>query len=252
MARDLRDTDYVEGCTRWNDNCISIRTMTPISKWPLSEQPRERLLGQGAAVLTEAELLALVLGTSGRGSGGVLQVCRDLLSGVGGLDGLSRCTAGELMQRQGIGKAKACAILGALELARRLEGHAPRRGDSITSAQDAYRCLKSRLGRPRQEIFWVLALDAKHRLITARQVAVGSVTSVEVHPREVFSPLLREAAAAVIVAHNHPSGDPEPSEQDRALTERLKQAGEILGIPLLDHLVVGDGAYVSLAERGLL
>ena len=223
-----------------------------MTQWPASERPRERLLGQGPTGMTDAELLALVLGTSSRGAGGVLQTSRDLISRFHGLDGLGRCQPGELMSVPGIGEARACAVTAIMELARRVEGRCLRRGDPIQCAEDAYRRLKAGLALLSQEVFAVLALDGKHRVLCSRRVAQGSATSVEVHPREVFGPLIREGAAAAIVAHNHPSGDPEPSAEDRVLTSRLARAGELLGIPLLDHLVVGAGGYVSMAERGLL
>ena len=211
------------------------------------------MLDQGPDVLTDAELLSLIVGASSRGSGGVLQTCRQLLMHFGGLEGLGRCGPGELMQIPGIGRARACAIVAISVLARRLEQGSPvARSEPIGCAEDVVRRLKPRLSCLPQEVFLVLALDAKHRVQAARQVAQGSVTSVEVHPREVFGPLVREAAAAVIVAHNHPSGDPEPSSHDTILTQRLKRAGDIMGIPLLDHIIIGTNGYVSFAERGIL
>ena len=229
-----------------------MNSTTPKKSWPASERPRERLLGLGPGGMTDAELLALVLGTSTRGSGGVLQTSCDLISRFNGLDGLVRCQPGELMQVPGIGVARACAVTAVGELARRVEGRHLRRGDPIRCAEDAFRRVKASLSLLTQEVFVVLGLDAKHRVLGLRQVAQGSATSVEVHPREVFAPLVREGAAAAIVAHNHPSGDPEPSAEDRALTRRLAGAGVLLGIPVLDHLVVGGGEWVSLADRGEL
>lgn len=220
--------------------------------WPPSERPRERLLSQGAGVMSDAELLALVLGTTGRGAGGVLHTSRELISKFNGLEGLSRSRPGELMTMPGIGAARACAVAAVVELARRMDGCQVRRGEPIRSAADVHLRVRPRLALQTREVFLVLCLDARHRVLALEQVAQGSATGVEVHPREVFSPLVREGAAAAIVAHNHPSGDPEPSDDDRALTRRLARSGELLGIPLLDHLVLGAGAYVSLAERGLL
>ena len=152
----------------------------------------------------------------------------------------------------GIGEARACALTAVLELARRLEDGAALRGRQVCSSQDAYHLLRPRLSLRDHEAFFALALDAKHRALSVHQVAQGSATSVEVHPREVYAVAVREAGAALIVAHNHPSGDPEPSPQDCSLTNRLVEAGEILGIPLLDHLVVGAGRFVSLADRGFI
>jgi len=226
--------------------------VTPLKSWPASEQPRERMLGRGPQGLTDAELLALVLGTTGRGSGGVMQTCRELLRRFDGLDGLGRSRPGALMQVPGIGRARACALAAVIELARRMESAGGPGGGAITCSADAYRVVKARLMLLDHERFLTLALDAKHQVLAVEQVAQGSVTSVDVHPREVFGVSIRQAAAAVIVAHNHPSGDPEPSPDDLSLTGRLRQCGEILGIPLLDHLIVGKAAYVSLADRGLL
>ena len=231
--------------------CMTTRATSSVMQRPASERPRERLLGLGPAGMTDSELLALVLGSS-RGSGGVLQTSRDLITRFHGLQGLGRCQPGELMKVPGIGPARACAVTAVMELARRVEGRHLQRGDPIRCADDAFRVIKASLSLLNQEVFVVLALDVKQGALGLRQVAQGSATSVEVHPREVFGPLIREGAASAIVAHNHPSGDPEPSEDDRGLTRRLAQAGELLGIPVLDHLVVGSGLYVSMAERGWL
>jgi DNA repair protein RadC len=224
-------------------------SVTPISAWPLFERPRERLLDQGAATMGEAELFALVLGSSTRGSGGVLETSREILRRFGGLPGLARASPRELMQIAGIGTARACAIAAVVELGRRLAGAAHDRGEPLVCAEDVFRRLQARFVPMEQEVFLVLSLDAKHRMISVRQVAQGSATSVEVHPREAFRPAIREGAAAVIFVHNHPSGDPEPSLQDRELTSRLKQAGELLGIPVLDHVILGAGAFASLFDR---
>ena len=202
-------------------------------------------------MLSDAELLALIVGASS-GEGGVLETCRELLERFQGLQGLGRSHPSELMQVRGIGAARACALTATLELAHRTEGSALLRGEPINTADDAFRRLRPRIGGMQQEIFWTLALDAKHRLLATRPVALGSATSVEVHPREVFQIAVREAAAAIVVAHNHPSGDPEPSREDERLTARLEQAGQILGIPLLDHLIIAGRGFVSLAARGLL
>lgn len=224
--------------------------LSTLRQWPPSERPRERLLAGGAAGLSDAELLALIVGGAARGSGGVVATCRDLLVRVGGLEGLGRCGVAELQQVRGLGPARACALVALGELSRRLRARLPRRGDALTRSEAVFHCVAPRLIGLRHEIFVVLALDAKNRLISLTQIAQGSVTGVEVHPREVFAPLLREQAVAGIVAHNHPSGDPEPSGADRQLTDRLAHGGRLLGIPLLDHLVVGDGCFVSFADRG--
>ena len=210
------------------------------------------MMSLGPEGMTEAELLALVLGSSSRGSGGVMETARRLLFHLDGLKGLANSGPGELMQVPGIGVARASALCATVELSKRLAANPLRRGAPIRCADDAYQLVRSHLARRGQELFLALALDARHRVLALRQVAQGSATGVEVHPREVFAPAVREGGVAVLVAHNHPSGDPEPSEEDTSLTVRLKRAGDVLGIPLLDHIVVGAGRYISLAERGLI
>lgn len=226
--------------------------MGAVLHWPAYERPRERLLTEGAQRLSDTELLALVVGSSARGSGGVLHTCRRLLDRFGGLHGMSHCGVGELMAESGIGRARACALVAMFELGRRQVGRPALRGDPLTRSEQVYQRLRGRIGSLSQEVFIVLALDARNRLLSLWQVSQGTGVSVEVHPREVFAPLLREAATAAIVAHNHPSGDPSPSDDDREITARLAHAGKLLGIPLLDHIIVGGDGYVSLAERGLI
>lgn len=201
----------------------------------------------GPRALTDAELLALIIGGGGKNSGAVA-TCRSLLLRMGGLAALAEAHVEELQQTDGIGNARACALVAVGELGRRLAAQTIRRGDPIRNSDDAYHRLKATLTRMGQEYFVVMALDAKQRLISIFQVAQGGATSVEVHPREVFAPLIRARACGALIAHNHPSGDPEPSEDDLALTHRLRQAGELLGIPLLDHLVVGEDCYRSIGE----
>lgn len=220
--------------------------------WPASERPRERLLFSGAGALSDAELLAVVLGTSARGGGGVLTMCRRLLEQVGDLEGLSRRGVIDLMRVHGIGQARACALVAIVELGRRLVGASVRRGATLSTSEQAFTCFRRFLEGRQKEIFVVAALDARNRLLSVSEVAHGSVTAVDVHPREVFVPLLRDGAAAGIVAHNHPSGEPEPSLADQRLTVRLVAAARVIGVPLLDHLIVGRGCYVSFADRGLM
>lgn len=203
------------------------------------------MMQRGAQALSEAELLALIIQT------GAVENCRRLLSAHGGLSGLSRSSISELRQGRGIGLARACALSATFEIARRLEQPEMKQWELITCSADAYRLLKPRLTRQRQELFMVISLDAKHRLLSLSQVAQGTTSYVDVHPREVFSPLVREGATALIVAHNHPSGDLQPSVLDQQLTSRLKQIGELLGITLLDHLICADNDYLSLADQGL-
>jgi DNA repair protein RadC len=225
----------------------------PIREWPEGERPRERLWRLGPAALGDGELLACVLG-SGRGGESAVDLGRRLLALAGGdgLSGLGRLGAEELAAVPGIGPAKAAAVLAALELGRRAVAGAPPLPPRVSGPEDVARRLLAEMACLDREQFRVLLLDAKHGLVGSEVIAVGGLDHVPADPREVFKPAIRRSAAAVIVAHNHPSGDPEPSAQDIALTRRLAQAGRVLGVPLLDHLVVGRTGYVSLARRGLV
>lgn len=224
-----------------------------IPDWPASERPRERLLRQGAPALADAELLAILLRT-GRGGETAVDVARRVLA-LCGPEGLARLDAvglPELGGVPGVGPAKAAVLLAALEIGRRVAsrgtGGRPRYG----GPGDVAPRLLAEMGVLDREQFRVLMLDAKHGLIGMEVVGLGGLSHVPAEPREVFKPAIRWSAAAVIVAHNHPSGDPEPSPMDRELTARLARAGVLLGIPLLDHLVIGHGRYVSLAARGFM
>ena len=208
-------------------------------------RPRERLLVGEGANLSSAELVALILG-SGGSVGDAVSVAQRLLRDCGGLTALTTRRASDLLQTPGIGVARACALLAAVELGRRIEQACLPRGEVIGSQEQVVRFLRSHLRNLTQEVFWVLAIDSSRRLIDSYQVAQGGLSSVEVHPREVFRPLLREGAAAAIVAHNHPSGDPTPSQEDFDLTQRLLRAARLLGVSLLDHLIIGDPGYASL------
>jgi DNA repair protein RadC len=220
--------------------------------WPVGERPRERLLARGPAALSDAELLAVIVGGAAAGQGGAVAACRRMLRDLGGLRELARWDASQLLSLPGIGQARACALSAAVEVGRRVACAPPRPERPMTRSEAAYALLGGRLGTLRQEVFHVLSLDARNRVLNEARVAQGSATAVEVHPREVFLPAVRAGAVSIIAAHNHPSGDPEPSADDLELTTELRRAGEILGIPLLDHLIIGCGGYVSLADRGLL
>jgi DNA repair protein RadC len=211
-----------------------------------SERPRERLLQYGGDPLSSEELIALILGTGARGKSAV-EVARVLLEETGGLVDLSRANPRELARVRGIGAARAARLVAAFQLGRRAMA-APVTRVVIREPADVFHHLHPRLQGMTQEVFLVLALDARNAVQDEIEVARGSLTGVEVHPREVFRPLVRQAAAAAVVAHNHPSGDPRPSNDDIALTRRLRLTGEILGIPILDHIVIGDADFTSLAE----
>ena len=221
--------------------------MAPLSVWNLDGLPRERLVANGVASLSDAELLSMVLGSGVVGMN-VVDVAQSLLVGQGGLAGLARASLHELRGQPGVGLAKGAAIQAALELGRRAAGERPARGRRIVSAHDIWTHLRARLAGCSVEEFWALALDVRHRVLWESCLARGSLTGVEVHPRDAFRPLIRGGAAAVIFCHNHPSGDPSPSRQDIDLTTRLREVGDLCGIAVLDHVVVGTDGFVSLAQ----
>lgn len=211
-------------------------------------RPRERLVAHGPRPLSDAELLAIVLGSGVMGMNAV-EVAQALLTFSGGLAGLARASIEELRGQPGVGPARAAAVLAALEIGRRSVGERPERGRRIGSASDVWMHLRARLAACAVEEFWALALDVRHRLLWEACLARGSLTGVEVHPRDVFRPLIRGGVAAVIFCHNHPSGDPSPSRQDLELTARLREVGDLCGIAVLDHVVVGADGFTSLAQE---
>ncbi|OGW65061.1 MAG: hypothetical protein A3H49_10250 [Nitrospirae bacterium RIFCSPLOWO2_02_FULL_62_14] len=225
--------------------------MSGIKQWPSSERPRERLLLEGAHSLSDAQLLAILLRVGRRDSSAV-EVAMDLLRKLDGLRGMSNRGVEELCQISGIGPAKAAQLKAAIELGKRVLAEPLSTGTTIASSADLFRHYYPLLRDLRHEVFKIVLLDAKHGIIKDATVSEGSLTLSIVHPREVFNPAVRESAAAVIFVHNHPSGDPGPSEEDRALTARLVAAGELLGIQVLDHLIIGDGRYTSFADQGWL
>ena len=211
-------------------------------------RPRERLTALGAGQLTDGELLAILFGTGTRGASAV-DVAATLLRGVGGLGGLLGATPHELAGFGGIGPARASLVAAALELGRRAFAGRPVRGQRLAGASEVWTYFRTRLAPLSVEEFWALSLDVRHRVQSEHCLARGSLTGVEIHPRDVFRPLIRQGTAAVIFCHNHPSGDPAPSRADIELTARLREVGELCGIPVLDHVVVGWEGYASLAER---
>lgn len=189
----------------------------------------------------------MLLGTGMRGVSAV-ELAGQVLQAAGGLPGLARALPRELMSVAGIGEARAARVAAAFHLGRRvLEVQRPA-GEVVRSPRDVFERLRSRMHGLQQEIFVVLALDARNTVLGEIEVARGCLTGVDVHPREVFRPLVRMAAAGAILAHNHPSGDPKPSWEDVQLTERLCAGGGLMGIPVLDHIVIGAQSYVSLLE----
>jgi len=222
-----------------------------ITDWPEDERPREKLLKYGPAALSDAELLAIFLRTGVAGKSAV-DLARELLASFGGLRPLLNASRADFCMGPGLGDAKYAQLQAVLEMARRHLREILVRGDAFTSPEAVRGYLAARLRDQPREVFLVLFLDARHRLIVAEELFLGTLTEAAVHPREVVRRAMQHNAAALIVAHNHPSGVAEPSRADEHLTFRLKAALELVDVRLLDHFIVGDGETLSLAERGLL
>jgi DNA repair protein RadC len=221
-----------------------------LKDWPEAERPRERLLRQGADALSDAQLLGIILRT-GTGGRTAVDVGRDLLEQFGGLNGIAQAGINELTTVPGIGSAKAAEIKAAIELGRR-HLKPTMAGASFCASKDVADFYQPRLRDARKEEFRCVLLDTKNRLIREETVSTGSLTASLVHPRETFKSAVRESAAAVIFVHNHPSGDTKPSQEDILLTRRLVQAGDLLGIKVLDHVIVGDGNHFSFKDNGMI
>ena len=224
-----------------------------IKDWPKEERPRERLFSKGAESLSDAELIAILL-ISGSPSSGInaLDCARSLLQRYISLRNVFKLSLRELCKIPGIGPGKASRILAAMEIARRVANHRKELGSSFNISQDVFDRYAIRLRDERQEIFTVILLDSKNRLIKEEIISKGSLNHSFVHPREVFRQAIRESAASVIFVHNHPSGDPDPSKEDISLTRQLVDAGNLLGIRVLDHIIIGEGMYYSFCDQGRL
>ncbi len=216
---------------------------------PQEERPRERLLIYGAGALSNTELLAIILRTGTKGESALALATRILRDY--GLRALAKASAQELTKIRGISHAKACQIAACFELGRRVASIGAETKIKISSPADAYNLLAD-LSHLNQEVFCILLLNSKNQLISREEVFKGGWTSSLVEPQEVFRRALVKGASRIILAHNHPSGDPEPSGEDIEITKRLKRAGDIIGIEVLDHIIIGDAGYVSLKEKGLL
>ena len=222
-----------------------------IRDWPSTERPREKLLARGAGSLSDAELLAIFLGSGTAGQDAVA-AARTLLAGHGGLRRLLDREPKALTALRGIGPARACALAAALELGHRHLAAQLERGEALSDPMAAGRYMAQRLRGLGHEVFAALYLDSRHRALGFEELFRGGIDGAEVHPRILVERALAQGAAAVIVGHNHPSGNPEPSAADRAVTARLKQALALVDVRLLDHFVIGDGAPVSMAGRGMV
>ena len=215
------------------------------------DRPREKLARMGAAALGENELLAVVLG-QGQARANVLDLANLILSAVGGVAGLARTPHGELTRIRGIGVARAAQVLAAVELGRRTVAHSAVDRAQMTSPRAVAEYLLPQYGNRGVEQFGVVLLDTKHRVLRSTVLSVGTLDASIVHPREIFREAVAGGAAAIVLFHNHPSGDPEPSREDTRLTERLMTAGKMMGIEIIDHIILGDARYFSYREKGAL
>lgn len=222
-----------------------------IRDWPDAERPREKLLQRGAAALSDAELLAIFLrtGVSGRSA---VDLARDLLNHYGGLRPLLEADQTSFCANPGLGPTKYVQLQAVLELGRRYLEATLQRGDALQSVADTRRYLTARLRHEPHEVFACLFLDNRHRVIAFEELFHGTIDGASVHPRQIVRRALYHNAAALILAHNHPSGIAEPSRADEQITLRLKEALALIDVRVLDHMIIGDGQVVSFAERGLL
>lgn len=229
------------------------RPYRTIKDWPEEDRPREKLLDRGAGSLSDTELLAILLRTGNASTGeSALDHARLLLNHFTDLRGLESAPIRELQGFKGIGPAKIAQVKAGLEMGRRLSRAQWQAGSPLRSSEDVFRHFRGQLEKEKREIFYVVLLTNKNRKIREVKISEGSLTASLVHPREVFNPVIRESAAAVIFVHNHPSGDPAPSPEDLEITRRLKEVGELMGVRVLDHVVIGQERYFSFSDRGML
>lgn len=226
-------------------------TPRTLSGLPASERPRERLIAKGTGALADRELIAILLGSGSRGRSS-LDVAAELLGRLGNVRGLAVCSAAQLLELAGVGPGKAARLLAAVELGRRVVRYQGEEPYPIRAPGDVARLLMDDMRSLDREEFRVLLLDAKNRVIGVELVSVGTLTASLIHPREGLKAAVVRSAASIILVHNHPTGVPEPSREDIEMTERFAEAGRVVGIEVLDHVIIGDGRYQSLREMGYL
>ncbi len=220
-----------------------------IKEMPEETRPREKMLNNGAESLGKDELIAILLGGGSKGIS-ALSLAQSLLNEYEGIEDILRLSPRKLLQHKGVGEAKSCRIKAAFELSRRVEHSQLEKTELLDNPARVGKYLISNLSNKEKETFGIIMLNTKNRFIDRKRISEGSLDSSIVHPREVFKPAIKESAASVILYHNHPSGEPDPSAEDIQITERLVETGEIIGIDVLDHIVFVKGEYVSLKERG--
>lgn len=228
------------------------RSSYTIRDLPASERPRERLIRHGAEAMATTELLALLMGRGIKGES-VMVVAQRLLAKFGNLQNIASASIEELRATRGIGLAKATQIKAAFELGKRYsDPDYQDKGYPVQSPQEAFMSMQEKLRGMKKEHFYILCLDTRNRVNAKKQISQGNLDSSIVHPREVFKDAISALASSVIFLHNHPSGDLEPSSEDIDITKRLVEAGELLGIPVLDHIIVSDSGYTSMKARNLI
>ncbi|MCK9267510.1 MAG: DNA repair protein RadC [Alkaliphilus sp.] len=225
---------------------------TTIKNMPVSERPREKMITYGCQSLSNAELLAIVLST-GTKDKTAIDLARGILNMSNeGLRTLTNCTMEELMQIKGIGLAKASQVIAAVELGKRIALTANVNNYKIQGPEDISNLLMEEMRYLNKEIFNIILLNTKNNVIAIENISIGSLNASIVHPREVFNIAIKRSSSAIILAHNHPSGDPKPSTEDINITKRLIEAGTIIGINVLDHIIIGDGIYFSMKEKEII
>lgn len=223
-----------------------------IKEIPLNDRPREKMAAKGAASLTDAELIAILLRT-GTTEKSAMDIAGELTAEGGLYKRLASITRlNELTNIKGLGQAKAATVLAALEIGRRIASAKPIEKIHFSCPQDVAEFLMPRMRYAAKEQFVVILLNGKNKVIGTEVVTEGTLSNSIVHPREVYAPALLQHAAAIMVAHNHPSGDPKPSDEDKEVTKMLERSGKVLGIPLIDHVIIGDGTYYSFLENEAL
>jgi DNA repair protein RadC len=227
-----------------------MKVMNSIAAWPKDDRPREKLVAKGKTVLSDAELLAIILGT-GSGEKSAVDLARELLQLVNGdLHTFGRLQLHDLKKIKGVGEAKAVAVLAALELGRRRQHNPMEKRMRISSSMQLYEILKPYFADLNHEEFYVMLLNRNNNVIGARRVSVGGMSGAYVDSKIIYKIAIEMQASAIILAHNHPSGNIFPSEQDEQLTRRIKQFGSLIDMPVLDHIIITDNGYFSFADNG--
>lgn len=225
-----------------------------IKDWPEDDRPREKLVKLGPENLSSAELLAIILRTGAKGQS-ALDHAKTLISNYGGFRKIEQMSISEIRNIKGIkgiGLAKAAQIKAVFEIAKRFSAEKIETGEQFNNSKQVFNHFHESMRSKKKEIFIAVLLDGKNRMLRDVQVSEGCLTSSIVHPRELFNHVIRDSAANIILVHNHPSGDPAPSREDKDITKRLKGVGELVGVKVLDHIIIGDGRYMSFADEGML